>query len=209
MEQNTKFKVGDSVKITNKGTCPYWLGVMDYLNGAIRKIEGINLTGKIDAIIDGLHIPIDFLELVEASTTVVTTTHIPTAPVVSFGVEGGSHSDTKSMAEIEKLAAEMWPIDKEQENMFIARRIKDIRVGFISGYIEAQESGLNWRKIDPENLPENLVLAGWLNGTGTAMIGYLQKWELTVILWNDINIKEIKNPTHYIPISELLKLPTE
>lgn len=73
-------------------------------------------------------------------------------------------------------------------------------------------NGIKWQKIDPENLPEGLVLG--LSKKGQIAVGTLQEYVSTKLGIN-ISLDDesleylVSNVNHYILLSDLRKLPLE
>ena len=128
--------------------------------------------------------------------------------------------------QIAALAEEKFPIE-EKGGFMETYLVKYSRSVFVLGYTTAQlfelyptafevsggshsvdtptqESGLKWRKIDSDNLPKGIVLT---------------KNELGQIELMDLNLSDPRfgftfcmsgiSASHYIPLTELLNLPTE
>jgi hypothetical protein len=111
--------------------------------------------------------------------------------------------------QISALAEETFPID-EKGGFMETSLVKYSRNVFTLGYTTAQESGsLKWKIIDPDNLPDSTVVAAWKNGTGAAIMVWLENWNGKVALYTDTITKAAFHPTHYILLSDLLNLPTE
>jgi len=68
-------------------------------------------------------------------------------------------------------------------------------------------NGLKWLKVDPNNLPSGVVLA--IDKGGTYIFGRYFKTAQKGIICIDNGGEFLKDATHYIPISDLLKIPKE
>ena len=107
---------------------------------------------------------------------------------------------------IENRALEVCKIKMKNTNGLIFDENKSKRESFKAGADFALTLFPKWRRIDPQNLPNGEVLAMSIYSE-TKMFGTLEDSEKGIVcrMGEYYSI----NPTHYLPISELLNLEKE